>query len=72
MLNAPIKLLESVDVTSIATDIIYIFMCGIANPDLALPRIQNFWQPKLVERHHMKRGQVLAHKVPEHVAGLLT
>ena len=50
----------------------YIFMCGTANPDLALPRIKDFWQPKLIERHHMRRGHVLPHKVPTHVAQLLT
>jgi S-adenosylmethionine decarboxylase len=49
-----------------------IFMCGTANPDLALPRIQDFWQPTLMERHHMRRGQVAAHKVPDHVVPLLT
>jgi S-adenosylmethionine decarboxylase len=49
-----------------------IYMCGSANPDLALPRIKDFWQPKLIERHHMRRGQVLPHKVPTHVAALLT
>lgn len=49
-----------------------IFVCGTAHPELALPRIQEFWQPTLMERHHMKRGQVQPHKVPVHVANLLT
>lgn len=57
------------EVNMLAIDV---FMCGTANPDLALPRIQEFWQPTLTERHHMKRGQVQAHKVPQHVAHLLT
>ena len=57
------------EVNMLALDI---FMCGTANPDLALPRIKEFWQPNLVERHHMRRGQVLPHKVPDHVAPMLT
>jgi len=49
-----------------------IFMCGAAKPDLALPRITEFWQPDLVERRIMRRGHVAAHKIPEHIAVQLT
>lgn len=44
-----------------------IFMCGTAHPELALPRIKEFWQPKLVEIQHLRRGQVTATKLPVHL-----
>lgn len=49
-----------------------IFVCGAARPELALPRITEFWQPDLVERHHMRRGHVREHKLPDYVVPLLT
>lgn len=49
-----------------------LFMCGTAHPELALPRICEFWQPQTVDKKHLRRGQVQAHKVPVHVADLLT
>lgn len=49
------------EVNMIAIDI---FMCGTAHPELALPRIRDFWQPKTLDMHIMKRGQVQAHKIP--------
>lgn len=44
-----------------------IFMCGTANPELALPRIKAFWQPQLVEVKHLRRGQVTVAKLPVHL-----
>ena len=49
-----------------------VFMCGQAHPDRALPRIKDFWNPKLIERHHMRRGQVTPAKLPVHLASQLT
>lgn len=35
-----------------------IFMCGTANPVLAMPRIKLFWEPAHVDLNIMKRGKV--------------
>lgn len=43
------------------------FMCGVADPRKALPRIKDFWQPQHVDFHHMKRGIVTASKLPAHL-----
>lgn len=48
-----------------------IFMCGSAHPELALPRIKEFWQPKLVEVQHLRRGQVAHDKIPDHLRAQL-
>jgi S-adenosylmethionine decarboxylase len=49
-----------------------IFMCGTANPELALPRIKEFWQPQLVEVKHLRRGQVTVAKLPVHLQDQLS
>jgi S-adenosylmethionine decarboxylase len=49
-----------------------IFMCGVAKPELTIPRMKEFWQPKLVEINPLKRGNVTAQKLPPHLAHLLT
>jgi S-adenosylmethionine/arginine decarboxylase-like enzyme len=41
-----------------------IFMCGSANPSLALKRIKYFWQPKHIDVQTHRRGIVEPHKVP--------
>ena len=40
-----------------------IFMCGTANPENALPRIREFWQPRTVDFNSMRRGIVQRHKL---------
>ncbi len=51
--------------------VVDIFMCGTANPQLALPRIKDFWQPQLIEARTLQRGQVRAHKLPKEIAAQL-
>lgn len=51
--------------------VVDIFMCGTANPQLALPRIKDFWQPQLIEARTLQRGQVRAHKLPKEIAAKL-
>lgn len=56
------------EVNMIAIDI---FMCGTANPMLALPRIKQFWKPKIIELNDIKRGILDTNKVPAKVAEIL-
>jgi S-adenosylmethionine decarboxylase len=44
-----------------------IFMCGIANPSRAMPRILEFWQPTCTDIKTLKRGCVEDHKLPFHL-----
>jgi len=39
-----------------------IFMCGSANPQKAMHRIEQFWQPAHVDVRVIKRGKVQNHK----------
>jgi len=41
-----------------------IFMCGQADPEMALPRIKDFWKPKTIDFSIMQRGIVKPHKLP--------
>ena len=41
-----------------------IFMCGSANPMLAMDRIVDFWKPTHTDLSKIKRGQVIDHKLP--------
>jgi S-adenosylmethionine decarboxylase len=41
-----------------------IFMCGKANPQDAMPRICQFWQPKCYDIKNLRRGKVTGRKVP--------
>ena len=45
-----------------------IFMCGTANPKLAMPRIQDFWKPRLIDVQDLRRGIVQACKLPVRIA----
>lgn len=56
------------EVNMIAIDV---FMCGTANPLLALPRIKEFWKPQLIDLSDMKRGILDTKKVPAKVAKML-
>jgi S-adenosylmethionine decarboxylase len=44
-----------------------IFMCGNAKPELAMPRIIEFWKPTHQDVKSFKRGIVEKHKLPEHL-----
>jgi S-adenosylmethionine decarboxylase len=52
------------EVNMIAVDI---FMCGTASPQKAMPRITDFWKPQSIDIKTIKRGQVLTHKLPDHL-----
>jgi S-adenosylmethionine decarboxylase len=41
-----------------------IFMCGDSDPENAMPRIKEFWQPETVDFSLMRRGIVQPHKLP--------
>lgn len=41
-----------------------IFMCGLANPNLAMPIIEKFWNPSHVDIRNIRRGKVEPHKIP--------
>lgn len=41
-----------------------IFMCGSANPTLAMHRIKDFWKPTHVDLNNLRRGCVERHKLP--------
>jgi len=42
-----------------------IFMCGSANPMLAISRIKEFWKPTHVDIQTLQRGKVTEHKLPK-------
>lgn len=44
-----------------------IFMCGSANPSLAMSRIKEFWKPTHIDRSNIRRGCVEEHKLPIHL-----
>jgi S-adenosylmethionine decarboxylase len=44
-----------------------IFMCGKANPELAMPRILDFWKPTSQDITTLKRGIVKQHKLPPYL-----
>lgn len=44
-----------------------IFMCGSANPNLAMPNIEEFWKPSHIDIKNIKRGRVEPHKLPEDI-----
>lgn len=48
-----------------------IFMCGTAHPERAMPRIKEFWKPKMIDYSHMRRGVVTRKKLPSHLADKL-
>jgi S-adenosylmethionine decarboxylase len=41
-----------------------IFMCGSADPQKAMPKINSFWNPSYADMKNFRRGCVEEHKLP--------
>ena len=46
-----------------------IFMCGVADPTKAMPRIRDFWRPTHVDKSNLRRGCVEEHKLVKRLTG---